>query len=293
MTLSTLFLAGFNWGYKTEPSPGACLGLEGGVCNWPKGRALGGTSVINFMLYQRGHRRDFDGWAKLGNTGWSYEEVLPYFRKSERVGIPQLFDSKYHGRNGYLDVQLARYKTPLLNAFLNAGTEFGYRVTDPNAESLMGFSQVQATLRDGRRCSAAKAFLRPVMHRPNLFISMNSRVTKILIDPKTKTAYGVEFVKMRKQFRVFARKEVILSAGSIASPQLLMLSGVGPREHLDSLGIPVIQDLRVGYNLQDHSAVNGLDFVVNAQVTLTERNLQNPFYLMDYFFHGSGPFTIR
>lgn len=222
------------------------MGLAGGVCNWPKGRALGGTSVINFMLYQRGHRRDFDNWAANGNDGWSYDDVLPYFKKSERIGIPELRDSKYHGRDGYLDVQRARFKTRVLDTFLKSANEFGYEVNDPNGESLLGFSHAQATTRNGRRCSAAKAFLRPVFHRPNLHISINSRVTKILIDPKSKTAYGVQFVKNRKVFQVKARKEVILSAGSIASPQLLMLSGVGPREHLKELRIPVIQDLRVG-----------------------------------------------
>lgn len=201
-----------------------CLNLSGGVCNWPKGRALGGTSVINFMLYQRGHRRDFDNWAKNGNVGWSYEEVLPYFKKSERIGIPELRTSPYHGQFGYLDVQRARFKTRVLDTFLEAASEFGYSVNDPNGESLLGFSHAQATIRRGRRCSAAKAFLRPVMHRPNLFISMNARVTKILIDPKTRAAYGVEFVKNRKMFQIKARKEVILSAGSIASPQLLVIA---------------------------------------------------------------------
>lgn len=171
--------------------------------------------------------------------------------------------------------------------------QFGYNVNDPNGESLLGFSQTQATLRRGRRCSAAKAFLRPVQHRPNLFISMHSRVTRILIDPKTKTAYGVEFLKRKKRFQVFARREVILSAGPIASPQLLMLSGIGPAEHLAELGIPVIQDLRVGYNLQDHSVVNGLDFQVNQPITISESSVQRPQYMFDYFFKGQGPFTIR
>lgn len=302
-----------NWGYKSDPSPGACLGLAGGVCNWPKGRALGktasllsynqqfmnviclagGTSVINFMIYQRGHRRDYDGWAANGNFGWSYDEVLPYFIKSERLNIPELMGSKYHGHDGYLDVQRASFRTKTLNAFLRSAKEFGYDVNDPNGETLLGFSQAQANIRNGRRCSAAKAFLRSVHHRQNLFISMNTRVTRILIDPKTKVAYGVEFVKRKKTFRVFARKEVILSAGPIASPQLLMLSGVGPRDHLEELGIPVIQDLRVGYNLQDHSAVNGLDFVVNQPITITESSVQRPWYILDYLLNGHGPFTIR
>lgn len=126
-----------------------------------------------------------------------------------------------------------------------------------------------------------------------MFISKYSRVTKILINPKTKIAYGVEFLKNRQRYRVFARKEIILSAGPIASPQLLMLSGVGPREHLDELKIPVIQDLRVGFNLQDHSVVNGLDFTVNQPITMSEATVQQPRYMLQYFLKGSGPFTIR
>lgn len=178
------------------------------------------------MIYQRGHRRDFDGWAANGNDGWSYDEILPYFMKSERIAIPELYGSKYHGHTGYLSVQQASFRTQVLTSFLQSANEYGYEVNDPNGESLLGFSQAQANTRNGRRCSAAKAFLRPAHHRPNLAISKNSRVTKILIDPKTKIAYGVEFIKFRQKFRVLARKEVILSAGPIASPQLLMLSGV-------------------------------------------------------------------
>lgn len=286
-------IAEFNWGYKTDPSRGACLGLRGGVCNWPKGRALGGTSVINFMLYQRGHRRDYDEWAAAGNAGWSYSEVLPYFKKSERIGIPSLRHSPYHGKDGYLDVQHAEFRSKVLSTFLRSAHDIGYNVTDPNGETLLGFSQTQANTRNGRRCSAAKAFLRPVQHRPNLAISMHSRVVKILIDPHSKSAYGVEFLKKKKRYQVRARKEVILSAGPIASPQLLMLSGVGPKKHLAQLNIPVVSDLRVGYNLHDHSVVNGLDFLVNKPITFSERTVQQPRYILDYVVNGHGPISIR
>lgn len=192
-----------------------------------------------------------------------------------------------------MDVQKAGFRTKVLDTFLKSAQEYGYPVNDPNGESLLGFSQSQANTRRGRRWSAAKAFLRSVHHRPNLFISKNSRVTKILIDPKTKVAYAVEFVKRRRRYRIRANKEIILSAGSIASPQLLMLSGVGPREHLMELKIPVIQDLRVGFNLQDHNTVNGLDFTVNEPITISESSVQRPRYMYDYFMKGTGPFTIR
>lgn len=254
---------------------------------------MGGTSVINYMLYQRGHRRDYDEWAATGNVGWSYAEILPYFKKSERIDIPSLMNSPYHGKRGYLDVQQAEFKSKVLGTFLRSARDFGYNVTDPNGETLLGFSQTQANTRNGRRCSAAKAFLRPVQHRPNLVISMNSRVVKILIDPHTKTAYGVEFLKQKKRYQIRARKEVILSAGPIASPQILMLSGIGPKEHLIELNIPVIKDLRVGYNLHDHSVVNGLDFLVNQPITISERTVQHPRFVLNYLVNGDGPITIR
>lgn len=218
--------------------------------------------------------------------------MLPYFRKSEKCNIAELRDSPYHGRSGYLDIEYAGYRTELSNAFIKAGHEFGYRQTDPNGESLLGFGQAQATMRNGRRCSAAKAFLRPVMNRKNLHISMKSRVTKIVIDPVTKHAVAVEFIKNRKQYRIRATKEIILSAGTIASPQLLMLSGIGPSEHLRGLNIPIIQDLHVGYNLQDHAAFNGLEFLVDKQVTISEANVQNPVHVLNYIYNGKGPFTI-
>ncbi|XP_055847607.1 glucose dehydrogenase [FAD, quinone] isoform X2 [Episyrphus balteatus] len=281
----------YNWGYKSDPVKNACQGLRGGVCNWPKGRGLGGTSLINFMLYTRGHRKDYDNWSQLGNLGWSYEEVLPYFKKSERIGIPELRDSVYHGRNGNLDVQYASYGSKLLKAFLKSSNEMGYNITDPNGEQLLGFSRSQATIRKGRRCSTAKAFIKPAAGRPNLHISMRTWVTKILIDPKTKQAIGVEFIKNKKKQVAYVRKEVILSAGTIASPQLLMLSGIGPAEHLAEFEIPVIQDLKVGYNLQDHVTLNGLVFMTNV-TSLSDKSLMNPSDVMNYVLQGKGPYTI-
>lgn len=244
------------------------------------------------MIYQRGHKNDYNNWAQAGNTGWSYEEVLPYFRKSEKIGIPEFIHSKYHGNTGYLDVQYSRYRTQLSTAFVKSAEEFGYKNNDPNADELLGFSYPQATIRNGRRCSAAKAFLRPAINRFNLHISMRARVTKINIDPYTKKALGVEFLKNKKYHRIRARKEIILSAGTIASPQILMLSGIGPRDNLESLSIPIIQELNVGYNLQDHVCVNGLEFLVSKPVSISETYVQNPAYILDYIFNGSGPYTI-
>jgi choline dehydrogenase-like flavoprotein len=172
-------------------------------------------------------RRDYDHWAELGNYGWSYNDVLQYFIKTENVKIPSLRNSPYRGKSGYLDVEYAPYTSPLHQCFKEAGYELGYNYNDPNGEQQLGFSLAQATMRSGRRLSAAKAYLRPVAsERGNLHISMNSWVTKVVIDPFTKMALGVEFVKNRKKYFIKAKKEVILSAGTIGSAQLLLLSGM-------------------------------------------------------------------
>lgn len=156
----------------------------------------------------------------------------------------------------------------------------------------MGFSQVQANLRNGRRCSASKAYIRPIRNKLNLHVAKESRVTRILIDPGTKRAYGVEFVKNRVRRRIKATKEVVLSAGSINSPQLLMLSGVGPREHLEKIGVDVLRDSKVGYNLQDHPSFSGLVFTVNRPVTMSDSRVENVFDIFDYVVNGKGPYTI-
>jgi choline dehydrogenase-like flavoprotein len=162
----------------------------------------------------------------LGNYGWSYDDVLPYFIKTENVKIPSLRNSPFRGKSGYLDIEHAPHTSPLHESFRRAGFELGYNYNDPNAEQQLGFSLAQATMRKGRRLSAAKAYLRSVAaQRPNLHISMASWVTKIVIDPFTKMALGVEFVKNRKRYFIKAKKEVILSAGTIGSAQLLLLSG--------------------------------------------------------------------
>jgi choline dehydrogenase-like flavoprotein len=284
---------GFDWGYRTEPDENYCRGMEGKRCRWPRGKVMGGTSVINYMVYTRGNRRDYDLWEELGNIGWGYKNILPYFLKSEDIGIPELMNSPFHSTGGYLNVQEAPWRTPLAPAFLEAGREMGYEIRDPSSEFQCGFSYVQATIRNGTRCSASKAFLRPIRNRPNLHIAKQARVKKVLINPKTSQAFGVEFVKNRRTHIVRARKEVILSAGVFNSAQLLMLSGVGPRQHLEELGIPVISDLKVGYNLQDHVSMAGLAFLVNDTVSLIEgRLLFNLSYGLDYITNRNGPLTL-
>ncbi|KAL1454276.1 hypothetical protein WDU94_010548 [Cyamophila willieti] len=202
-----LQLSNFDWQYKTEPTGRACLGYNQGRCSWPRGKVLGGSSVLNYMLYVRGNRFDYDTWAELGNPGWSYDEVLPYFKKSEDNRNPYLNKNKYHGKGGYLTVQEAPWRTPLVLAFVEAGQELGYENRDINGEFQTGFMVAQGTIRRGSRCSSAKAFLRPARTRKNLHIAMKAHVTKILVNPTTKKAYGVQFVRNGIKQTVLARRE--------------------------------------------------------------------------------------
>lgn len=199
-----LSLTPMNWGYNSMPEPKACRDLRGKVCFLPRGRVLGGSSVLNFLIYQRGHPEDYNDWARMGNAGWSYDEILPYFKKSENVGIKELQNSSYHGLGGYLNIEYAPYRSPLENPFKQAGEELGYKWRDPNGEKVIGFSKPQATMRKGRRCSSSKAFLEPIRFRPNLKVTKFSTVMKILIDPLTNTAVGVEFMKRNKRYFILS-----------------------------------------------------------------------------------------
>lgn len=290
--VSYILATDYNWGYKTEPQEGICLSMQETRCNWHRGKGMGGTSIINYMVYTRGSKRDFDNWQSLGNVGWSYEEVLPYFIKSENIAVSQLRTSPYHGTGGYLNVDKAHWATPLSKLFTQALKDRGYPLNDNNKPNPIGVYPVLSTTLDGARLSASKAFIRPIRHRRNLHVGKQARVTRVLVDSVTKRTFGVEFVKNRKVHVVRARKEVILSAGSFNTPQLLMLSGIGPKDHLDDLGIPVLQDLRVGYNLQDHVSMAGLSFEVNDTVTIVESRYQGPQYFMDYVINGNGPYTM-
>ena len=191
----TLQLTNLDWQFKTEPSGRFCLAMNEGRCNWPRGKVLGGSSVLNAMLYVRGNKKDYDRWESLGNRGWKYEDVLPYFKKSEDMRIDEYMDSPYHKTGGYLTVEEFSYKTPISKAFVVAGKEMGYDVTDVNGERQTGFTMSPGTLRNGLRCSTAKAYLRPASKRKNLHISFYTHVEKIIIGPYNKTAQGVVFTK--------------------------------------------------------------------------------------------------
>ncbi len=233
------------WQFETEPQ----AELGGRRLIWPRGKVLGGSSSINGLIYIRGQRQDFDLWRQLGNTGWSYDDVLPYFRRAENQ---ERGADEHHGAGGPLAVSDLRARHELHDAFIAAAVEAGYpRNDDFNGAEQDGVGPLQLTVRNMRRCSAAVAYLRPALKRPNLSVEIRALAHRVLFEGKR--ASGLEFGQDGVVRRVLARREVILAGGSINSPQLLQLSGVGPGELLRTYGIPVIHDLpAVGENLQDH-----------------------------------------
>ena len=235
----------YNWKYYTQPE----AHLDGREVYWPRGRVLGGSSTINGMIYVRGNAADYDGWEQLGLPGWSYEKVLPLFRRSEKHTDRS---DDFHGRVGELNVQRARGDNAMFETYVEAGQQAGYAFTDDfNGERQEGFGRYDFTIRNGRRCSAAKAFLEPASARSNLTVVTRAMTTRILMEGTR--AVGVEYKQGGRTSRSMAAKEVLLSAGVVNSPQLLMLSGIGDAEHLQRHGIAVVHHLPgVGRNLHDH-----------------------------------------
>jgi len=235
-----------DWMYSTEPEPG----MDGRQIEIPRGKVIGGSSSINAMAYVRGHRGDYDRWAATGLTQWSYAHVLPYFRRQEswEGGADQ-----YRGGDGPLTTRRTRFSDPIVEAFAAAGTAAGYGWTDDfNGRQQEGFTPRQVTIRNGRRCSAAVAYLRPALSRSSLRVEIGASVNRVLIDGHR--AVGVEYVSASGETsQVHAAREVILAGGAINSPQLLMLSGIGNPAELRTHGIETKVPLAgVGRNLQDH-----------------------------------------
>jgi choline dehydrogenase len=234
-----------NWCYETEPDPGA----GGRRVFWPRGKVLGGSSSINGMVYIRGQGEDFDHWRQLGNTGWSFEDVLPYFKRAEHQTRGA---DAFHGTEGPLCVSDVPDRHPICEAFMRSAIELGFpRNDDFNGPTQEGVGYHQTTTRNGRRCSTAVGYLRPAMQRVNLQVLTAALTEKI--DFEGRRATGVTFRQHGRLVTARARHEIILCGGAVNSPQLLMLSGIGPREHLMELGIPVLHHLPgVGQSLQDH-----------------------------------------
>ncbi|MDG2186651.1 MAG: choline dehydrogenase [Hyphomicrobiales bacterium] len=253
-----------NWMYKTKDDDG-----------WinrsipaPRGKVLGGTSSINGMIYIRGQKEDYDTWRQLGNTGWSYDDVLPYFKKSE---IQQRGEDDFHGSTGNLHVQDHRDKHPLADAYIEAAVDEGYeRNNDFNGEKQEGFGPFQWTQNKGRRWSTAKAYLEDAKERQNVTIITESLASRVIFNDKK--AEEIEYTRKGKKIRISANKEIILSLGAFNSPQLLQLSGIGDKKTLNKYGIETIHELKgVGENLQDH---------INAPIMY---ELNKPFTANDVF----------
>ncbi len=239
-----------NWMYMTEPSPDA----DNKPSYWPRGKVLGGSSSINAMVYVRGNPRDFDQWSEAGNPGWSYADVLPYFKKMETW---QNGADRYRGGDGPLKVsEVSNHLHSLCQNFLSAAQEIGIHLNDDmNGKEQEGVGNYQITTHKGQRMSSSRAYLWPIRSRSNLTILKNALATRILF--KNKKAYGVEYSKSDKLHQVSANREVIISAGSLNSPQLLQLSGVGPKKVLEEAAVQLIHDSpAVGKNLQDHLGVS-------------------------------------
>jgi len=275
-----------NWCYETEPDPGAA---DRRVF-WPRGKVLGGSSSINGMVYIRGQAEDFDHWRQLGNTGWSFDDVLPYFRRSEHQTRGA---DRFHGTDGPLCVSdVAQH--PICEAFIAATTQLGFpRNDDFNGASQDGVGYHQTTTRNGKRCSTAVGYLRPAMQRPNLNIVTGALTEKILLE--NRRAVGVAFRRDGQLCTARAACEVILCGGAVNSPQLLMLSGIGPKDHLAGFGIPVVHDLPgVGQSLQDHYSAPiklrcKLPITVNDVMLSSARKLKAG---LEYYLFHRGPLSM-
>ncbi|XP_011315137.1 glucose dehydrogenase [FAD, quinone] [Fopius arisanus] len=280
-----------DYSYDLEHQDGIC---QGAACKWAKGKVLGGSSVLNAMIHVHGNDRDFDTWEKLGNDGWSFQDVLPYFKKSENYPPEFIskFSDKFVGSNGQINIRDYNYSTSdFQNIILEAVREKGIPILDYiNGDEYIGFARVQGSIDKGRRVNAAKAYLSPVKDRKNLFVATSTRADRILMEGNKAVGIRATFPG-DKSVDLKASKEVIISAGSVATPQVLMLSGIGPKEHLEEFGIPCVADLPVGKNLQDHLIWMGtqLEFSNESSVMKTALDFMDSTY--EYLMHTKGEFT--
>ncbi|SCY03177.1 GMC family oxidoreductase [Microvirga guangxiensis] len=276
-----------DWMFKTESEPG----LNGRILNYPRGKVLGGCSAINAMVYMRGQREDYDNWRQMGLKGWGWDDVRPIFRQhlDHYLGA-----GEHHGAGGEWRVEAPRTRWDILDTFIEAAIETGIpRTSDFNTGSNEGISYFHVNQKNGRRWSAARGFLRPALSRPNLKLEINAHATRLLFEGKR--AVGVEILQNGTLRRIHARKEVVLSAGAVASPQILQLSGIGDGNLLQQHGIPVLQHLPgVGENLQDHLQLRPIYKVFGVR-TLNEdyRSLVKKGYMaLEYALFRRGPLTM-
>ncbi len=276
-----------DWGYFTEKSKEACLGMKSG-CYWPRGKLLGGSSAINAMIYVRGNRRDYDHWSELGNPTWDWDSVLEYFKKSEDNQVDYIImDEKHHGTGGLLKVD-SGYSFLAMKAILaECFFEMGYKeIYDVNADEYLGLTVAQLSAYKGTRWSSAKAFLLPAMERPNLHIVKNAHVTNLEFN-KDGSVKGVKFLVNWMEQSAIVRKEVVLSAGVINTPQILMQSGIGPKDQLEKLRIKLVKDLPVGQRLEDHVTIPYfLSFVKSSPIQRATRDIVE--MIFQYSLHRRG-----
>ena len=274
-----------NWMFNTEPD------ANGRSMYWPRGKVLGGSSSINGMIYIRGQHEDFDHWRQLGNPGWSSTDVLPYFRRS--VSQERGAD-EYHATDGPLAVSDVRYTHPLCDAFIEAAVELGFpRNDDFNGKVQEGVGYQQTTTKNGKRWSTAVGYLKPAMGRPNLRVITRALTDRVIFEGKR--AVGIAFQENGVKKTIKARKEVILCAGAIGSPHILLLSGVGPAEHLQDHGIDVVHHLPgVGKSLQDHYS-GAVKLRCNQKITFND-TMQSPLRKLgvglNYLLRRRGPLTM-
>uniref|UniRef100_A0A182RGH6 Glucose-methanol-choline oxidoreductase N-terminal domain-containing protein n=1 Tax=Anopheles funestus TaxID=62324 RepID=A0A182RGH6_ANOFN len=285
----------YSFGYETVRQNYGCLGLTDRKCSWTHGRGVGGSSIINNIIYTRGNRRDFDNWARAGMEGWSWEEVLPYYRKIERANIKDFDQNGAHGKTGRVSVEDCPFRSEVAKAFVAGASESGYPYLDYNAGDTLGVSFLQAHSKRGHRVTAGTAYLKDIRHRPNLHISTRSWATEILFKEDNKEATGIRFTKNKRWNTVRARKEVILSAGAFETPKLLMNSGIGPAADLRRHGIRVVQDLPVGRRVYEHGGVFGPVFIMR-NGSPSEQNLLSLEQVLTVdeilrFRNGTGPLT--
>lgn len=271
-----------NWYFETEGQQH----LDGRRLYWPRGKGWGGSSSINGMIYIRGHARDYDRWRQMGCEGWSFADVLPYFKRSE---TNENGAGDFHGHEGPLHVSNGHSANPLFRAFIEAGVEAGHRRTkDFNGYRQEGFGPYQLTIKDGKRWSAASAYLRPALGRPNLTIASNAHASRVLFEGTRAT--GVEYIRKKTAVKARATREVILCGGAVNTPQVLMLSGIGDADILNRFEIGVVANLKgVGKNLQDH-----LDCSIQYECTqpITFYSQSNPLRAaktgLQYLLFGTG-----
>ncbi|ESO83275.1 hypothetical protein LOTGIDRAFT_133667 [Lottia gigantea] len=244
----------YDWKYPMKRQKHATRSIVNQAFPMATGKVLGGSSQTNANVYVRGNRKDYNGWAQGGCEGWSYAEVLPYFMRSEHKTDTSHVDKEYHNTTGSLMVSESQ-DDEFIKFVLRLGKEMGLPETDYNGKSQEGFSRVQSTINNGERFSTAAAFLWPAITRPNLHVLTHALVTKVRVILRKHKAVGVEFHHNGELKEVYVKKEVILSAGAIGSPKILLLSGIGPKDHLKTHGINLVKDLPVGNNLHDHMSL--------------------------------------